>query len=370
MFRTFVAESHDVREALYRLRYEIFTAAQQKYRNIADHERRKLVDSIDEHAVHLCLESDGELIGSMRQLQGLEHVPSTLRTNLSLEKFVQFPSSAFTFSGRLLILPAHRGSQALLTLVRFAFESGRSRRAEFDFIFCNPNLVRFYELMGWRRYRPYFEDPGLGFQVPMVLVADDVVHLEAIRSPFAELARNFAGDGRHARWFRETFPEYQHFVSPVTIGAEAFSEILAHKINDVSIDLFDRFEPDELKTLLQMVSHFEIAEQTRIIRQGAWGEELYLILNGVAEARRRTADGQLRILSTMGRGDVFGEMSVFTGRPRSADVVAQSGLEVVFLDRSSLEKLMKGQPTIAGKLLFNLCRLMSERVRARELGLE
>jgi len=68
----------------------------------------------------------------------------------------------------------------------------------------------------------------------------------------------------------------------------------------------------------------------------------------------------------MGRGNVFGEMSVITARPRSADVVAQTPLEVAFIDRSSLMKLMKGQPAIACKLLFNLCRLMAERTQSRE----
>ncbi len=102
------------------------------------------------------------------------------------------------------------------------------------------------------------------------------------------------------------------------------------------------------------------------MRQGQWGEALFVILQGVAEVRRRGENGQVRILGTMGRGDVFGEMSVITGRLRSADVVSQSTLDVASIDRSSLRKLMKGQPAIASKLLFNLCRLGSERIQARE----
>jgi CRP-like cAMP-binding protein/predicted GNAT family N-acyltransferase len=366
VFKTFIADSDNVREALYRFRYEVFTEEQQMCRNIADHERRVLIDPLDEHAVHLCLEHDGELVGSMRSLQGLDHVPSSWRVNLFLDKFAQFPSSYFTFSGRLLIMPAHRGGRGLLNLIRYAFSWGRSVGARFDFIFCNPHLVRFYELMGWRRYCAYFEDAGLGFQVPLVLVVDDIPHLNAIRSPFAAIAPTYPTDSFHSKWFVDTFPEYQHFVSRVTIGNEAFSKLLARKINDESIDLFDGFESHEIDLFLAMASHLDMPAQTQIVRQGQLGEELYLVLNGVAEVRRRAENGQVRVLGTLGRGDVFGEMSVITARPRSADVVAHSAFEIAFIDRSSLKKLMKGEPMIASKLLFNRCRLMSERTLERE----
>jgi predicted GNAT family N-acyltransferase len=366
MFRTYIADTDDIREALYRFRYQIFTTEQQKYRNIANHERRMLIDTVDEHALHLCLEHDGELIGSMRCLHGLDHVPLSWRLNLSLDKFGQFPSSHFSFSGRLLILPVHRGSRGLLDLIRYAYELGRSAGSQFDFISCNPHLVRFYEMMGFRRYRAYYEDPGLGFQVPMVLVSNDLPHLQAIRSPFAAIAARSPSDLSPARWFVDAFPEYQHFVSPVTIGPEAFSEILERKINDASIALFNGFESTEIDAFLGMATHLEIPAQTAIVRQGQLGEELFVVLEGVAEVHRHSYNGQVRVLGTIGRGDVFGEMSVMTARPRSADVIAQSALEVAFIDRSALTKLMKGQPVIASKLLFNLCRIMSERIQMRE----
>jgi len=221
-------------------------------------------------------------------------------------------------------------------------------------------------MMGYRRYRPYYDDPELGFLVPMVLLLDDIPHLQAIRSPLAVAAAKFPADLSNARWFVETFPEYQHFVSPVTIGPEVFSEILARKINDASVDLFDGLRPGEIEVLLKMASHLEIPAKAHIARQGQFGESLFVVLNGVAQVRRTDANGQVRILGTMGRGDVFGEMAVLTGRTRSAGVVAESALELVSIDRASLMKFMKKEPVIASKLLFNLCRLMSERIQMRE----
>ncbi|MBS0367478.1 MAG: cyclic nucleotide-binding domain-containing protein [Proteobacteria bacterium] len=366
MFKTYVADTDDVRKSLYRFRYDVFVSEQKKYRNIADHEGRMLIDPVDEHATHLCLERDGQIIGSMRFLHGLEHVPPAWHVNLALEKFAQFPASHFAFSGRLLMLPAYRGSRGLLDLIRFAYQLGRSAGSRFDFISCNPHLVRFYEMMGYRRYCAYYEAPGLGFQVPMVLVTDDIPHLQGIGSPFTSLANDFPIDSSHGKWFVDTFPQYQHFISPVTIGPSAFAEVLERKINDASISLFDGLEPTEIATFLSTATHLEVPAQTRIVQQGQLGEEMFLILEGIAEVRRHLENGRAQVLGTMGRGDVFGEMAVITERPRSADVVAQSPLEVAFIDRSSLLKLVKGEPAVASKLLFNLCRLLSERIEMRE----
>jgi len=73
------------------------------------------------------------------------------------------------------------------------------------------------------------------------------------------------------------------FVSPVTIGLEAFSSVLERKINDASIELFDQFEPGEINIFLQVATHLEIPEQTTIVRQDHLGEELFVILGGIAE---------------------------------------------------------------------------------------
>ncbi len=244
MYKTYIADTDELKQALYRLRYQIFTMEQRKYRNSADHATQTLVDAIDPHAEHFCLESDGNLIGSMRWLHGMEHLPRTAQDNLSLARFSKFPSSEFSFCGRLFVMPSHRGTPALLELVRFAFERAQVKGTYFDFIFCNPHLVRMYEALGYRRYRPYFEDPGLGFQVPMVFVVDDVAHLQAIHSPVAHLANSRKSSPEYVDWFNDSFPEYRQFVSPIVVGHDLFASILSRKINDVSIELFAGLNAD------------------------------------------------------------------------------------------------------------------------------
>jgi len=73
-----------------------------------------------------------------------------------------------------------------------------------------------------------------------------------------------------------------------------------------------------------------------IMTEGERGDSAYLILEGTCQAYR-DLDGQKSILSTMSRGDFFGELALVLDEPRSASVEALSRLTVLVLDRSTIE---------------------------------
>jgi CRP-like cAMP-binding protein/predicted GNAT family N-acyltransferase len=348
------------RERLYRLRYDIFTKEQSKYVGIADHGRKMLMDGLDPVAEHFAVSRQSEPVASLRILYGADKATPAMVRNLSLDKFGHLEPDEVSFCGRLFVLPAYRGSTALFHLIQHCYRASRERGTRIDFIFCNPHLVRMYEQLGYRRYRPYFEDPNLGFQIPLVLIVGDTDHFKAVRSPLQMTARKLPSDAALAHWFKQTFPEYRSFVSPLTVGAGRFMEIMSGKISG-DVGLMSGLDEAERNLLVAATTHLEVAAGTKLIRKGDLGKELYLILEGVAEVRASREDGDL-LLATLGRGDVFGEMSLLTTRPRSAEVIAQTGLEVIFFDDDTLNKLMKVQPALAAKLLHNLCRTLAERL--------
>jgi CRP-like cAMP-binding protein/predicted GNAT family N-acyltransferase len=349
------------REQLYRLRYDIFTKEQSKYVAIADHGRKMLVDALDPVAEHFAVSHQGDLVASLRILYGADKATPAMIQNLSLDKFGHLVPEHVAFCGRLFVLPAYRRSAALFALVQHCYRASRERGARIDFIFCNPHLVRMYEQLGYRRYRPYFEDPNLGFQIPLVLITGDTDHFKTVRSPLNMIARKLPPDTDLSDWFEQAFPEYRSFVSPLTVGATRFMEIMSGKISQDDKGLMYGFDEAERNALVAATTHLEVAAGTKLIRKGDLGKELFLILQGVAEVRSPKEDGNL-LLATLGQGDVFGEMSLLTSRPRSADVIAQTEIEVIFLDDDSLNKLVKVQPALAAKLLQNLCRTLAERL--------
>jgi CRP-like cAMP-binding protein len=88
-----------------------------------------------------------------------------------------------------------------------------------------------------------------------------------------------------------------------------------------------------------------------IVQKGAPGDGFYLVLEGAVEVR---SGGQ--ILSKLGPGQFFGEMSIFDNQPRSADVVTIEPSRILFLSANSFKTLLFANPRIALKMLQEFTR--------------
>jgi transcriptional regulator with AAA-type ATPase domain len=67
-----------------------------------------------------------------------------------------------------------------------------------------------------------------------------------------------------------------------------------------------------------------LPEETVVLHQGEPGEAFYVVLEGTLEVRLVGAGGRSLLLTTMSPGSSFGEMSLITGEPVSAEVVSSS----------------------------------------------
>lgn len=360
-FEVLRVSSDSVLQDIYHLRYEIFTRDQAKFLTIADHDQKMLVDQLDTVAEHFIVQRRGTIIASLRVIHGVEKLHEQMAQNLDLSRFDHIDPSKISISGRLFVVDEHRKSRALFALLKHCYRLGRDHDIKFDFLYCNPHLVPFYEQLGYRRYKDCFEDQHLGFQVPLVQVLDDVEHFERVRSPFRAEARKRPSDQKLATWFKETFSEYNNFVSPLSVGAGRFMEIMSDKLAHADAGLMQDLDEDERALLIESSNHLYVASGVKLIREGDFGKELYLILDGVAEARASRMQKSL-VLATFGKGDVFGEMALVSSRRRSADIIALTPLEVAYFDDDSLKRLIQRQPAIAAKVLYNLSRILAERL--------
>jgi CRP-like cAMP-binding protein len=116
---------------------------------------------------------------------------------------------------------------------------------------------------------------------------------------------------------------------------------------------------DLARPQLEAVAHtFEeemFAEGQRVIRQGFAGNNFYLILDGEAAVR---VDG--RDLSTLGRGDFFGEVSVLLGELPTADVVALRDMRCLVLPGPEVESFLVTNP----RVMFRMLQAEARRLRA------
>jgi CRP/FNR family transcriptional regulator, cyclic AMP receptor protein len=127
-----------------------------------------------------------------------------------------------------------------------------------------------------------------------------------------------------------------------------------------SIPLFKSLSKEELKELANSSKETSFPSGTSIVKEGDAGLGFYLIVEGQALVKRNG-----KILSKLGRGNFFGEMSLFDDQPRSADVVAAEPTKCLVLLRWNFWALVSKNPQIARGLLKEMAR----RLRATNVSL-
>jgi len=102
-----------------------------------------------------------------------------------------------------------------------------------------------------------------------------------------------------------------------------------------------------IAVLRQHLQWVEVPAGEVLMTQGEPGDALYISVSGRLRAYARDADGQERLLREMARGQVIGEMALFTQAPRSATVVAIRNSVLVRLDLVGWNELLRTSPQVS-----------------------
>jgi small-conductance mechanosensitive channel/CRP-like cAMP-binding protein len=127
-------------------------------------------------------------------------------------------------------------------------------------------------------------------------------------------------------------------------------EEYARRIDALSrVDLFQALDAARIHRLARGMKMVIFGPDEIILRQGDPGDSLYVIRVGTV-AVRTGAGETVRSVRTMAAGQFFGEMSLMTGAPRSATVVAASDVECYVVDKESLQAILQETPELAGAI--------------------
>ena len=96
-----------------------------------------------------------------------------------------------------------------------------------------------------------------------------------------------------------------------------------------------------------------------IFKENDEGAEMFIIIQGLVEIRKSTGSSSSKILTTLQKGDMFGEMAIIEKQPRSATAVAVQPTRVLVLNEKLYDKMLGSNPDFARKMN----RVLSERVR-------
>lgn len=127
--------------------------------------------------------------------------------------------------------------------------------------------------------------------------------------------------------------------------------------------VFAGLMPEEVTTIKRYLRRTESDKGRTVFSEGDAGKEVFIITRGTASAYLRQARAADVRLATFAPGTVFGELAILDPGPRSASVIADDELVCYALSDESFRSLSADAPNIAIKLLANLGRELSRRLR-------
>ena len=140
---------------------------------------------------------------------------------------------------------------------------------------------------------------------------------------------------------------------PAPTERHAHQEPLLHRLLS---SCFGGVDDDTLALLRQRLEWVDVAGGETLIEQGAPGDALYLSVSGRLRAYVRDEQGVQRMVREFSRGQIFGEMSLLTGEPRAASVVAIRESVLVRLSKQAFDELNAHNPLVSAAVTQQLIR--------------
>ena len=129
---------------------------------------------------------------------------------------------------------------------------------------------------------------------------------------------------------------------------------------------FQAMRPEELDTILGFASERRCARGSTIFLKGDPGGSMMAVLSGCVRVGNISQEGKELTLNVIGRGEIFGEIALLDGKPRSADVVAIEDTVLMVVERRHFLPFLLSHESLMERLLAVLC----ERLRRTSLALE
>jgi S1-C subfamily serine protease/rhodanese-related sulfurtransferase len=95
--------------------------------------------------------------------------------------------------------------------------------------------------------------------------------------------------------------------------------------------------------------------------------EAFVVHAGTVQIKR-TFDGNEKVLSTLGEGELFGDLGLFRAAPRSADAVAATEVELLVLKHERLDWLIRNRPQLTAEVVRRLANWVVQTDRERALS--
>jgi CRP-like cAMP-binding protein len=123
--------------------------------------------------------------------------------------------------------------------------------------------------------------------------------------------------------------------------------------------LFTALDEAAAVSLRASMDSVKIAKGSILFKEGDEGEHLYVIIDGKLKLGTSSGDGRENLLSILGPGEMFGELSLFDPGPRTSTATAVTDAKLLSLSHEKVIPWLKQNPEVSLQLLTRL----SQRLR-------
>jgi len=155
-------------------------------------------------------------------------------------------------------------------------------------------------------------------------------------------------------------PAYEHArIGEFSFGLAAYPQMpIARLLADTQ--LFGGLAPDDLAACAERFREARFDKGELLFARGDPGTHLYLLAEGQVRLATATAGGRELSFQVAVAGDIFGEIALLDGWPRSAEATALTPVATYLLERSAFRELCSRHPTISDAVVSFLCRRLRD----------
>ena len=126
-----------------------------------------------------------------------------------------------------------------------------------------------------------------------------------------------------------------------------------------AVDVFSPLSTDELRQLAKATAGHVFAPGETLIRAGDEGSSMFVVHNGRVAVQVSDPGGP-RTVAELTEGNFFGEMALFTGEPRTANVVAIEETEVLEIGHAAMKHLFQTNPSLAESISWTIAERQAD----------
>ena len=345
----YIARDTEVLDEIYEMRYEVYFAECGRVLPGIDHERRMLRDEDMQDAFVLYVRKDGVIAGTVRIDVPRAQIPGYLQEWYGTEQFHGFSASHLCFVSKLMIAPSYRRSSVLIELVEACYRIARHHGARFAFCGASPHLVQLYERLGFQRYKSNLQITGIGLQIALVCLLEDLGHFHAIRSPLRSVAREYPSCTKTRNWFRRTFPRAVGHTNESLIDQEWLASYVESQLDLPAVPALQGLTREQAVRLLTSGMIYRSPAGEAVMSPGQVAYDLCFILSG--EVVVEDVAGMHKVV---GPGSTLGVTSFLEQSPRRMAAQAKTNVELISLTPGAVRRAFGEDEDSLRRFLVNL----------------